>query len=403
MPISQHEPVSIPPPASPARRSPHPPPLPPVLSSEVGVGLGGLLLGLGVSTLGRGAAHVTSLLHDQALLFADTDTGRRVAARLDPLLTPIAQASAALTVDDSMRNLILAGTLARTMSQVIVHPIDTIKTRLQVKTPVEKLMRWRTKIKAQTFSVSLAGRQMGKVQNVLYRGPRDIYLGVSGAAVATLGVGYLYFTTYHLVKREMEKRLRGTPYESSAPHVVSASAGAMVSAVLRVPGDTVKHCVQAYLYPNCWVGLRDIVTENGLKGLYRGFGPTLIRDVPEIAIQFTLYEALRRAVVERRGSSRLTTYEHLLLGGVAGSVAATCTMPLDYIKTVVQCGRREGILQVLIGTLKTEGLGGLFKGMPARVSMTATMSACFFGLVEIWRQILEPEQEVGGRRSRSKR
>jgi hypothetical protein len=70
---------------------------------------------------------------------------------------------------------------------------------------------------------------------------------------------------------------------------------------------------------------------------------------------------------------------------------------------VVQCGRREGILQVLIGTLKTEGLGGLFKGMPARVSMTATMSACFFGLVEIWRQILEPEQEVGGRRSRSKR
>ena len=35
---------------------------------------------------------------------------------------------------------------------------------------------------------------------------------------------------------------------------------------------------------------RTITAESGVRGLYRGFWPTLLRDVPEIAIQFTLYE-----------------------------------------------------------------------------------------------------------------
>ncbi len=35
---------------------------------------------------------------------------------------------------------------------------------------------------------------------------------------------------------------------------------------------------------------RTITADSGVLGLYRGFWPTLLRDVPEIAIQFTLYE-----------------------------------------------------------------------------------------------------------------
>ena len=37
-------------------------------------------------------------------------------------------------------------------------------------------------------------------------------------------------------------------------------------------------------------GARHIVTSEGVRGLYQGLLPTLLRDVPEIAIQFALYE-----------------------------------------------------------------------------------------------------------------
>ena len=48
--------------------------------------------------------------------------------------------------------------------------------------------------------------------------------------------------------------------------------------------------MQAYLHHNVFEAARNIWCSAGVRGLYRGFWPTLARDVPEIAIQFTLYE-----------------------------------------------------------------------------------------------------------------
>jgi len=288
----------------------------------------------------------------------------------------------------------VAGTLARTMAQSLIHPIDTIKTRLQVKTPVEKLMRWRNKIQTKIVSVSFGGRPVGKVQNVLYRGPRDIYLGLGGSVVSTLGVGWLYFSTYQAVKGTLDEVLPES--WASLGHMTAASAGALVSAIVRVPGDTLKHRVQAYFYPDCWTAARDLVRREGLGGLYKGFGATLIRDVPEIAIQFTVYESMRRHLAQKRGQATLPTYEHLLLGAIAGSVASSCTMPLDYIKTVVQCGRAEPLWEVVVKTVQAEGPKGLFKGMAQRVAMTTIMSAAFFGLFEFWKNVLKSADERKG-------
>ena len=64
----------------------------------------------------------------------------------------------------------------------------------------------------------------------------------------------------------------------------------MTSALVRVPTDTLKHRVQAYLHQDIFEAARTICKSSGVRGLYRGFWPTLMRDVPEIAIQFTLYE-----------------------------------------------------------------------------------------------------------------
>lgn len=267
-------------------------------------------------------------------------------------------------------------------------PVCAILARYELR-PQPNCLAFRPQIQTKTVSVSLGGRQVLDVQNVLYRGPRDIYLGLGGSVVSTVGVGALYFATYQAVKGTIDERL---PHASSLSHMLAASAGALVSALVRVPGDTLKHRVQAYFYPNCWDAARTIVAAEGVRGLYKGFGATLIRDVPEIAIQFTAYEAMRRFVVKHRGQEKLPTYEHLVLGGIAGSLAASCTMPLDYIKTVVQCGRPDPLHKLVATTIAAEGVGGLFKGMGQRVLMTTIMSAAFFGLFEFWKNVLKSEE-----------
>ncbi len=65
-------------------------------------------------------------------------------------------------------------------------------------------------------------------------------------------------------------------------------------------------------------GARSIVAAEGVAGLYQGLLPTLLRDVPDIAIQFALYERLRKVLERRRQVSKLRTWEHLILGGVSG-------------------------------------------------------------------------------------
>lgn len=96
----------------------------------------------------------------------------------------------------------------------------------------------------------------------------------------------------------------------SVTHVISASGGALCSALvcydvvhprnthhvaqLRVPTDTLRHRVQAYLHPNVGAAAHTIAVNEGPRGLFRGFGPTIMRDVPEIALQFVIYDRYDR-------------------------------------------------------------------------------------------------------------
>lgn len=161
-------------------------------------------------------------------------------------------------------------------------------------------------------------------------------------------------------------------------HVASAGLGAMASACVRVPADTLKHRVQAYRHPNVFAAAGSIcASPAGWRGLYSGFVPTILRDIPEIAIQFAAYDSLRCCVQRRRGDgdagsggapaapAKLQTWEHLTLGGASGALAAVATCPLDVLKTRLQTGGSAGqpARGVLAATLRQHGVAGLFAGL----------------------------------------
>ena len=81
------------------------------------------------------------------------------------------------------------------------------------------------------------------------QGPRDMYLGLTGAVLGTIPTAILYFTAYEWCKSHMEKRKAPT----AVTHLASASAGAVLSSFIRVPTDTIKHRVQAYMETDIFV------------------------------------------------------------------------------------------------------------------------------------------------------
>lgn len=147
--------------------------------------------------------------------------------------------------------------------------------------------------------------------------------------------------------------------------------------------------------------------------MWAGFGPTLVRDIPEAAISFALYGQLRRMGEEsgafgfgggggggggnngksgRSGSNNNAApppppspLQHMALGGVAGAVAAAVTTPLDVVKTMVQCSPpdgRAGAMGTLARILQARGPTALFAGGVPRVAQAAVTSALFFAALE---------------------
>ncbi|CAM6032798.1 unnamed protein product [Sphagnum compactum] len=279
-------------------------------------------------------------------------------------------------------NHIFAGTMARTLSQVCGHPVDTVKTRMQIREPTKKLRKWKKKIISKHIGIGPVG-----VDNWFFKGPADLYRGVTGAILGTVPNALLYFAVYETSTSKLEKYL-----PKGAVHVVSASMGTIVASIVRVPADTLKHRVQAYMHPNVFEAFRSVVTAEGIGGLYKGFWPTLLRDVPEIAIQFGVYEKLRGVVQAKRNVTKLTTPEHLALGACAGAIAATITMPLDLVKTHQQCGIGQGIPRIVMSVMEEKGAAGLFTGVGARALHVSLMSALFFGLFEYCKMVMKPDR-----------
>jgi hypothetical protein len=53
--------------------------------------------------------------------------------------------------------------------------------------------------------------------------------------------------------------------------------------------------VQAGVYSNVFVAAKQITSAAGLRGLFTGYLPTLLEDIPDMAFKFAAYESMRSA------------------------------------------------------------------------------------------------------------
>lgn len=88
--------------------------------------------------------------------------------------------------------------------------------------------------------------------------------------------------------------------------------------------------------------LRAYRTEGLRRGLYRGFGSTIMREIPFSLIQFPLWEyfKLQWTPVTGYESTPLTV---ALCGAVAGGISAGLTTPLDVVKTRIMLAERDSL------------------------------------------------------------
>lgn len=128
----------------------------------------------------------------------------------------------------------------------------------------------------------------------------------------------------------------------------------------------------------------ELLHAQGIKGLYKGLGATLLRDVPFSVIYFPLFAHLNKAKQDSL-EERAPFFRSFLAGCVAGSVAAVSVNPCDVIKTRLQSmgkGRNEesynGIRDCARKIWMNEGPLAFLKGAGCRALVIAPL----FGIAQ---------------------
>nr|XP_041574800.1 S-adenosylmethionine mitochondrial carrier protein isoform X1 [Taeniopygia guttata] len=200
-----------------------------------------------------------------------------------------------------------AGGVAGVCVDLILFPLDTVKTRLQ---------------SPQGF------RKAG--------GFRGIYAGVPSTAIGSFPNAAAFFITYENVKSVLPHG--SSSYLSPATHMVAASLGEVVACLIRVPSEVVKQRAQVSPSSSTLRILSHTLYHEGIQGLYRGYKSTVLREIPFSLVQFPLWESLKDLWSWKQGHV-VDSWQSAVCGAFAGGFAAAVTTPLDVAKTRIMLAK----------------------------------------------------------------
>lgn len=160
-------------------------------------------------------------------------------------------------------------------------------------------------------------------------------------------VGAVFFVIYERCNEFFLPRISafGTGIETSSAitHMLAASCGEFASCLIRVPTEVVKQRAQAMAEHSSLSAFREILAarhESVFTGLYRGFGITVMREIPFTMIQFPIYEAMKRWQARKTGKIKVNALEAAVCGSISGGIAAAFTTPLDVLKTRIMLAKQ---------------------------------------------------------------
>lgn len=252
-----------------------------------------------------------------------------------------------------------------------MHPIDTLKTRLQ----------------------SAAGFYNAG-------GLRGVYAGVGSALLGSAPGAALFFVSYESIKSFLKRKQENTAqstrnghsgisrtWSEPVEHMIAASVGEVAACAVRVPTEVVKQRAQAVQAPSSLAAFKSILELRrsiGLSGvwreMYRGWNITVMREVPFTVIQFPLWEGMKTWRRKAQSKQEVSAIESGVFGSVAGAIAAGVTTPLDVLKTRMMLAReRQAFVPLLSQLWKESGSGAFFAGIGPRVVWISAGGAIFLG------------------------
>lgn len=199
------------------------------------------------------------------------------------------------------------GTLA---SALVSTPLETVKVRQQLATFGESARGAGAGAGAGVASTAAA--------IVRKEGLPALWSGLQPTLLMSVPNTVLYLTVYEAARDAL---VEGRLADDSAPLLAGGGARLIASTVIS-PFELVRTRMQAGAAEGATVAVvRQMVATGGFLSLWRGFGATLLRDVPFSCVYWFSYELLRKRAIEPDKQEQVSLGVTFTAGAAAGASA----------------------------------------------------------------------------------
>lgn len=267
------------------------------------------------------------------------------------------------------------GTLGGCAGILAGQPLDIIKVRLQSSTKYTGIWDcFKTIVRKEKVS--------------------GLYKGMASPLVGVGIVNSLLFGVYGAALRFFSN-----DQVTTSSIFAAGCASGLVNSFFSCPIELVKIRLQSQRSSIGYHGpmdcIKKIYRKDGARGFYRGFGTTVLREIPSYGVYFASYHVLSDMLLPQDARRDVPSASILVAGGMAGVFGWLSTYPFDVIKTRLQSGTRanqgaedhvpkyKNLVHAARLILRTEGPRVFFNGMGATALRAFPTNATTFYIV-VW-------------------
>ena len=261
---------------------------------------------------------------------------------------------------------LIAGGCAGLVESSICHPLDTVKTVMQLRSdnhlkddpnkktsastsasssgrrkatwaesPSSNTVKKRGLSTAITRRVALLGNfgPIGTARLIvekdgflaLYRGLTAVYTGI----IPKMAIRFFTFEQY----KDMLSSYTTLGRSTSATFTAGLFAGLTEAILVVTPAEVCKIRMQSEnnrQFKNVAHAAYTIVREEGAGALYKGVLPTMFRQGCNQAVNFTAYNAAKTRVLQEEGKTELASWQSMVIGGFSGGMGPLVNNPVRF-------------------------------------------------------------------------
>lgn len=225
-----------------------------------------------------------------------------------------------------------------------------------------------------------------------------LYRGLEPVLYSLFTSGFVYFYTFHGIRRITGEKsalkdlaigalagvvnvLTTTPFWVVNTRIKMQGAKSLLASNSNQGVACQSEGAQTK-YENLTDGLIKIVQNEGIGALWSGTLPSLVL-VSNPAIQFAIFELLKRNLKQMLDRNELSPFHIFTLGAISKSISTVMSYPLQVVQSKKRYGspdvKNKSMTDILNELIKS---GTLYKGMEAKLMQTVMTTALMYVFYE---------------------